>query len=150
MHLPDRRLLVAMSLGATFGVLAGMVGPGIAQDSVLELQDQPAIDPDQLVKFEGREYLVENADWVSTDAESTSVIQKIEGGRTSYVTVTTTATGTYSTDGLFSEHIQYPGVTVTEVSDYRAPNRFSYWTSNGWTSVRVRLGNSFTYYSISR
>lgn len=49
-------------------------------------------------------------DSVSTDVISSSTIRKIEGGRTSFVKVARTATGVYSSDGLTSGHIRYPGI----------------------------------------
>ncbi|UXN73657.1 hypothetical protein N8D56_23295 [Devosia sp. A8/3-2] len=69
-------------------------------------------DPSQLVKFEGTNYLVENEDWVSTTPLSSTRVKKIEMGKVSYVDITTTETGTYSTDAMFSNHIQYPGISV--------------------------------------
>lgn len=49
-------------------------------------------------------------DSVSTEVLSSSTIRKIEGGRTSFVQVARTATGVYSSDGLTSGHVRYPGI----------------------------------------
>ena len=49
-------------------------------------------------------------DSVSGDVQSSKTVKKIAGGRTSEVTITTTPSGTYSTDGLLSPHVQYPGI----------------------------------------
>src|SRR5690349_17929565 len=49
-------------------------------------------------------------DSVSGDVVSTRHVKKIAGGRTVDVTITTTPSGTYSTDGVLSPHVKYPGV----------------------------------------
>ncbi len=65
-----------------------------------------------LVKFGERDYEVTTADWVSLDPISSATVRKIGYGRVSEVTIATTATGTYSSDGMVSPYIRYPGVTV--------------------------------------
>ena len=47
---------------------------------------------------------------VSTEVISSSKIRKIEAGRTSFVTVARTSSGVYSSDGLESANIRYPGI----------------------------------------
>lgn len=49
-------------------------------------------------------------DTVSTKLLSTQTVRKIEAGKTSFVTVATTATGVYSSDALTSPNIRYPGI----------------------------------------
>lgn len=148
MNLPDRHMLLGMTLGALCGVAVSAIGPGFV---VTAFADEligppaPAIDTAQIVKFEGRDYQIENEDWVSTDATSTVRVKKIEAGKVSYVTITTTPTGTYSTDAMFSRHVQYPGVTVTDVTE-EAPNRFSYWSKGHWFAYAASQGHSFVYY----
>jgi len=86
-------------------------------------------------------------DSVSDDALHTQVVRKIAGGRTSDVTITTTPSGTYSTDGLLSPHVQYPGIDKT----LHGWPRSLYWSYSSrsyggghWTSFS---NGSFTYYS---
>ena len=85
-------------------------------------------------------------DSVSGDVLSSRVVKKIAGGRTSEVTITTTPSGTYSTDGLLSPHIQYPGIDK-KLKSWARPHS-SYWYSSTayghWTSYS---NGSFTYYS---
>jgi hypothetical protein len=72
-------------------------------------------------------------------------VKKVEAGKVSYVTITTTATGTYSTDAMFSNHVQYPGISVEE--DPRDQyNRFSYWSGGQWFSFGTIHGDSFFHY----
>ena len=47
---------------------------------------------------------------VSTDVQRTQVVKKIGHGITSRVTIVTTPSGTYSTDGMLSPYVRYPGI----------------------------------------
>lgn len=68
-----------------------------------------------LVKFGDREYELTTADWVSLDPISSTTVRKIGYGRVTEVSIATTATGTYSSDGMVSPHVRYPGITVRPV-----------------------------------
>jgi len=141
MNLPTRHMLMGMTLGAICAMALAAIGPGFVLEAFAD--EMPAgFDTDKLVKFDGRDYEIDYADWVSTDPLSSATVKKIEAGRVSYVNITTTATGTYSTDGLTSKHVQYPGIEVTEVA--RAPrNWIRFWTNGDWYSFTSRAGNSF-------
>lgn len=141
MNLPTRQMLLGMTLGATSAMALAAIGPGVVLDAFAD--EMPAgFDTSKLVKFDGRDYEVDYADWVSTDPISSATIKKIEGGRVTYVSVTTTATGTYSTDGLTSRHVLYPGIDVTEVAP-GAGNAISFWTNGHWYDFTSFAGNSF-------
>lgn len=117
------------------------VGLGIAMATAFA---SPAstngIDADRLVKFGERDYIVDYAEWVSTDPITTHSVKKIEAGRVSHVAITRTATGTYSTDALTSRHVQYPGISVRPAE----PPRFSFsqWSNGRWTSFETYNGDS--------
>lgn len=141
MNLPTRQMLMGMILGATCATALAATGPGLVLEAFAD--EMPAgFDTDKLVKFDGRDYEVEYADWVSTDPLSTATVKKIEAGRVSHVSITTTATGTYSTDGLTSKHVLYPGIAVTDVAARRS-NFVKFWTNGDWYSFTSRAGNSF-------
>lgn len=70
-----------------------------------------------LVKFNERTYEIAYADSVSLDPVQTSVISKIGYGAVSHVNIATTETGTYSSDGLTSPYVRYPGITVSQVRE---------------------------------
>lgn len=147
MDLPDRHVLLGMTLGALCATAIAFVGPGMVIESFADefidnLVEPQGFDPDNLVRFEGRKYQIENQDWVDSQPQSTAVITKVEAGRVSHVTITTTSTGVYSTDALFSDHVQYPGIAVTEVPRYPR-NRFSYWSGGNWHGFTSGSGNSF-------
>lgn len=141
MNLPTRQTILGMILGAACATALAATGPGFVLDTFAD--EAPAgFDTSNLVKFDGRDYEVDYADWVSTDPLSSSTVKKIEGGKVSYVSITTTATGTYSTDGLTSKHVLYPGIDVTEVTPDRR-NWVRFWTNGSWYSFTSRAGNAF-------
>lgn len=68
-----------------------------------------------LVKFGERQYQIAYSEDVSLEPTQTVVVRKIGFGRIETVNIATTASGTYSSDGLTSPYIQYPGISVSEV-----------------------------------
>ncbi|HTO27955.1 MAG TPA: hypothetical protein VL017_05135 [Devosia sp.] len=145
MNLPDRHLLLGMTLGAVCATALAAIGPGMVFEALADEFAPSGVDASSLVKFEGQDYVVDYDDWVATDPLSTVRVKKVEAGKVSYVTITTTATGTYSTDAMFSNHVQYPGISVEEdPSD--TYNRFSYWSGGRWFSFGTAYGDSFFYY----
>lgn len=126
MHLPTRRAIFGLLASSLFAV------------SIPALAD--GFDGDKLVRF-GDPQGVTYDDWVSTDPVSTVTVKKIEGGRLSYVTITKTATGTYSDDGIASRNVQYPGVNER----HNALNQFSFssWNNGHWNRMRTYNGNSY-------
>lgn len=113
MNLPSRHMLMGMTLGALCASALAATGPGFVLAAFAD-EMAPGIDVAGLVRHDGRDYDIQHEDWVSTEEISRSRIKKIEFGRVSYIDVVTTATGTYSTDAMFSNHVQYPGIMVAE------------------------------------
>lgn len=144
MNLPDRRVLLGMTLGAVCATALASIGPGMVVEVFAD--EAPAgFDTSRLVKFENRKYIVDYDASVATDPLSTTRVKKVEAGRVSYVTITTTATGTYSTDAMFSRHVQYPGIDVQSAGS--GANQFSYWSNGRWSGFVTRNANSFIYAS---
>lgn len=114
----------------------------IAAALVLSLASVRAdgFDPGNLLII-GEDKGVAYEDWVSTDPIETHQVKKIEAGRVSYVTITRTATGTYSSDGIASPHVQYPG--VIEPANPRNRFSFSSWNNGQWTRLKTYDGNSY-------
>ena len=152
MDLPDRHMLLGMTLGALCASILAITGPGAVvetfADELIERVVPPGFDPANLVRFEGRNYLVENKEWIATEALSTARVKKVEAGKVSYVTITTTASGTYSTDAMFSNHVQYPGISVEPAEEGR--NFFRYWTNGRWSAFSTGTAGSFVYYGFNR
>jgi hypothetical protein len=92
-----------------------------------------------------RHYDITLDDSISTDVLKTQVVKKIGHGRVSSVTIVTTPSGTYSTDGIRSPHVQYPGIEKHRKSWGPRSWYYSYYASSGggWTSYS---SGSFTYY----
>lgn len=103
-------------LAAGFLALPSILPPAFADEEPVrtllksghEIFRQP-IDGDNFVK---PAWTIEP--WVSTEALSERTVKKIGYGRTEYVSIVTTASGTYSSDGLASPHLLYPGITANE------------------------------------
>jgi hypothetical protein len=105
----------------------------------------PPFDPSQLKKF-----AITFGDSVSTEPQSTQTVSKIGFGHKSVVSIVTTTSGTYSSDGIASPHVLYPGIDVA----LKHPNR-SYWTAIGtapeggtWSSYGFTVG-SITYLNVA-
>lgn len=149
MGLPDRRILLGMFLGAISATALATTGPGAVLEVFADEAAQviaPGFDTSKLVKFEGRTYAVTADAGVSQDPLSTQTVKKIEGGRVTYVTITTTATGTYSSDAMFSPNVQYPGIGVEELSPSWFSNVFYSWNGKTWSSFSSRQGHSYMSY----
>jgi hypothetical protein len=149
MDLPNRHILLGMTLGALCATALAFTGPGMVietfADEFIGSVVPQGFDPSNLVRFEGKRYLVEADASVSIDPLSTVRVKKVEGGQVSYVTISTTASGTYSTDALFSNHVQYPGIEVTELPRYPR-NHFSYWSGSHWYGFGTSVADSFFHY----
>jgi hypothetical protein len=89
-------------------------------------------------------YRVEHEDWVATEPLATARVKKVEAGRVSYVTITTTDTGTYSSDAMMSPHVQYPGISVERVAD---SSEIRFWSGRGWSALLPAKAKSFLYYN---
>ena len=144
MFLPDRKVLLCMVVGAVCGVSVGIVGPGAVIEAFAD-SAPTGIDPTALVRFEGSDYDVQYDDWVDTTPTSKTRVKKVEAGRVSYVDITTTSTGTYSTDAMFSDHIQYPGITVSEVPASVASAISVLELGGRWVALSLAPGNSFVH-----
>lgn len=140
MNLPTRHMLLGMTLGAICASALAAIGPGYVLSALAD--EMPAgFDTGKLAKFGDREYQVSYADWVSTEPLSSAQVKKVEAGKVSYVSITTTATGTYSTDGLTSKHVLYPGIEVEEAEP--RGNFFAFWSLGQWQGIATHSGNSF-------
>ena len=138
MNLPTRHALVGMALGALCATGLAAIGPGQVW-AVLADEMPLGFNTGHLVKFDdsGTRY----EDWVSTDPIETHSIKKIEAGKVSYVSITRTSTGTYSSDGLSSPHVLYPGIETEP--NQRLSASFSSWSNGRWTQFSTFAGNSY-------
>ena len=90
-----------------------------------------------------RKYAITLDDSVSTEVLRTQVVTKIGHGRVSDVTVVTTPSGTYSSDGMLSPNVRYPGIEKRLRS---GPEDFYFAEGGKWMSY---ADGSFIYISYS-
>jgi hypothetical protein len=99
--------------------LPSVLPPAVADEeparTLLKTADQIFPKPIDGDTFAKPEWTVEP--WVSTDVISQTSVRKIGYGRTTFVAISKTATGTYSSDGLQSPYIRYPGIIRNAGSD---------------------------------
>ena len=107
------------------------------QAAAATIEDLFPAEPVDLRKF--RKYAFTLDDTVSTDVQRTRVITKIGHGLKSQVTVVTTPSGTYSTDGLLSPNVRYPGI---EKRVRNWPEDFDFAEGGKWMSY---ADGSFVY-----
>src|SRR5690606_32731286 len=125
MGLPNSRILLSLAVGAISAMALATIVPG--QVVAVRADETPAgSDTSRPVKFNDRKYTMDYEDWGSTDPLPIVRGKTTEAGRVSYVTRSTTATGTYSSDALTSKHVLYPGIEVNQVHP-RHKNWFSSW-----------------------
>lgn len=96
----------------------------------------PAFNPDRLMRWS---YYVQPG--VSIDPLKETVVRKIAFGRSSFVNVMQTESGVYSTDGLASPNIQYPGIVKQPRREAKAGVWF--WGDNRWVAAAPFSAGSF-------
>lgn len=77
--------------------------------------------------------------WVSSEVTHEATVRKIGYGRTTFVSVMTTNTGTYSSDGLASPHIRYPGIHKNQTAAF---DGIAVW-DRGWKLIAALDAGSF-------
>lgn len=143
---PTRTALIGMVLGAAAGLLIAQLQPGPTLAAVLA--DPPfnsgATLDTHLAKFDGAYYAIGTLPGVSLEPESSATVRKIGYGRTSFVTVSTTSSGTYSTDGLASPYVRYPGIISTPLDVLVTPfgGVLGWSRQSGWVQLPLHGANS--------
>lgn len=95
------------------------------------------IDTANLVKFD---FTLEPG--VSIEVLGSRTIRKIGYGKTSFVEVVTTPSGVYSSDGLASPHIRYPG--IHKELKRSSSGRIALWSAGkGWVAFQEINAGSF-------
>ncbi|AKR54537.1 hypothetical protein XM25_01680 [Devosia sp. H5989] len=135
MALPTKPVLVGMTLGATAATALAMTGAGSDIRAFADEMLAPSFDKSKLAIFDDSLFTIDTEPNVSLEATHTAVVRKIEFGRTSFVKIMTTPSGTYSTDGLASPHVRYPGIHVTPLTGAGVPvTSVAFWSDkSGWT-----------------
>lgn len=145
MDLPTHHLLLGLTLGALAATGLAATGAGFVAPSFGDEPAATAFDASKLMKFP--DYSVQVDASVATDPVKTNRIKKIEFGNVSYVDIVTTATGTYSTDGIASPNVSYPG--IDEQAGVPRDSVGVWNTGHRW-QVLPRHGSSFIYQRTGR
>lgn len=112
-----------LPVAAVFGVIAGafllesgisIATPSFASAAVQSVtpDESPEAQIGNVMKFDDKFFRVTADASVDMNAISSATVTKISRGKVQEINIATTSTGTYSTDGLVSDHIKYPGITV--------------------------------------
>ena len=146
--------VIAMSGGLAALVGGAIVSPALfpqafaeePQHKLVQTADQlfpKSADISKLKKFK---FTI--ADGVSTEPLKAQTVSKIGFGQRTYVSVVTTSTGTYSTDGLASPYVRYPG--IDRAWKHRGWGSRHFWVSSRtsaagtWTSTVISNGSFST------
>ena len=140
-----RKIMLGGAIGLGAAVLLSLpsgIPVAFAEESVrtlLSTPDEvwpPAFNPDRLVKWS---YYVQPG--VSVEPIRETVVRKIAYGRTTFVNVMETDSGVYSTDGLASPNIQYPGIVKETKPSANAG--VWYWSGRHWVATAPLSAGSF-------
>jgi hypothetical protein len=109
-----------------------------------ELFPKP-FDASNLYRAKGKTYAVTAEEGYSLKPISQQIVRKIGYGKTKFVTISTTASGVYSSDGLVSPHIRYPGIhTQRVIPVLQIWGSIAYWSAeDGWVSTAAADADSF-------
>lgn len=136
---PTKYVLIGIFVGAVSGLAVAQFSPGPTLAAVADkapFSSGKTLDTN-LAHFNGRTYAIGSAPGVSLEPLSTSIVRKIAYGKTSFVSIATTASGVYSSDGLTDPHVRYPGIFVEPVRPRLLPFGGVYGWSNltGWVNI---------------
>lgn len=142
---PKRSIALRYRAGVAAALfLAGVFGAGLAGASAARADGPISVAPPPLttlVKFYDRQYEIAYADSVSLEPVSSAMVRKVGYGHVRDVNIATTSSGTYSSDGLVSPHVLYPGIEVNRVYEDRGHyHGYSLWPE----------GSSFMILSVGR
>jgi hypothetical protein len=132
--------LIGLAVAGSFAVTS-MLPAALADDepwrTVLSTEEELLPD-DPLPAFFKPRWTIEPS--VNTDVVKQQTVRKIGYGRTEFVDIVTTPTGTYSSDALASPYVRYPGIHDTETE---AGGVFAIWDGSEWTSLDAGGARSF-------
>lgn len=163
-----RKIVRALGIGAIIGTLTAgvLTAPvwlpaAIASDDVVstlkmsggEIARQietSAYDPDSFVRFGDRFYTVTYDDSVA-EATHQARVKKVAYGKVSYVDIAYSPTGVYSNEAMFSPHVRYPGIYVTEAPAPDIALAISQWVRGlGWAPIALTNAGNFTHFPSDR
>lgn len=113
-HHHRRSIALRYRVGAAAALmLAALMGAGVARADGFINTDPPPLS--MLVKFDDKQYQVAYSADVALEPTASTMVRKVGYGRVTDINIATTDTGTYSSDGLASPYVRYPGIKVSRV-----------------------------------
>ena len=94
-----------------------------------------------------KRYAITFDETVSTDIKSSTIVKKLAYGYSTNVAIVTTPSGTYSSDGMLSPNVRYPGIEVKP--KYRGHGRGGFHFSSSTSRYGTGTWSSFTSGSIT-
>ena len=143
---PTKLALVGMVIGAVAGLAVAQLNPGPSMAAVVEKPPfavGKALDA-HLAKFDGDYYAIGTRPGITLEGTEV-VVEKIGYGKPRFVTITNTPSGAYSSDGLVSPHIRYPGVYTQRLHVAISPfgGAVLGWSPlTGWMKIPLESANS--------
>lgn len=139
-HHPSKTIAMRYRIGvaALLLLIAGLAATTtVRADGIVSTAPPPLTT---LVKFNDRDYQIAYSPSVSLEPISATSVRKVGYGRVSEVNIAITSSGTYSSDGLVSPHVLYPGIEVSRATPEDRPRHHS----------RFADGPGFSIFSLGR
>lgn len=120
-----------------------------AEAAILDVNPGPAINFDELIRVGDQDYQVTHNGVLNTEnVLGTDRIKVVGHGEVSFVNVVRTPTGTFSSDGMVSPHVLYPGIEVkrmeAQAAGKAAGGAFSWVSEFGWVPLSQLRGQTIT------
>jgi len=149
--------VAAILAGTTAALTADIVSPGVVNQTVdtagrvatmthSDIERMQPVNADRLASLlhiDETETTI--APTVSRDVLNVSTIRKVGYGHVSNIDIVTTPSGVYSSDGVASPHVLYPGIESSP-SAKSGIGIILALVGGGWMQLRLVEGGSFTHF----
>lgn len=145
--------VVVAALISAAGTMAGAAAQDQPAAQLIEAVNAlfPQEQRGELLKLGDAQFEVRAAPGVSLIPIATSSVRKIGYGQSRYVSISTTSSGVYSSDGLMSPHVRYPGLevlpapagAVTDSAAYNVDTLVAWAPRHGWVPTPTVSAGSF-------
>lgn len=109
-----------------------------------ELDAKSPIDFDNLIRINGKDFEASYSENFSDEVQNLRTVRKIGYGKSTEVSIITTPSGTYSTDGLASPNVLYPDIETrrTFKNDHHGLKARVWHRGFGWMPHNFSSANS--------
>lgn len=102
---------------------------------------EPPFDLEKLLRIDDADYSVSVDEEAVGNVLSHATVRKLGYGRTEFINIVTTSAGTFSSDGVRSSHIQYPGIETLPIS-VEVPVRLVVGKKHSYFTMPLGMGKS--------